>query len=31
VLLGLNNRTPAAPLAEIEAMIAMVLQEVGAR
>jgi AcrR family transcriptional regulator len=31
VLLGLNNRTPAAPLAEIEAMIAMVLQEIGAQ
>jgi AcrR family transcriptional regulator len=29
VLLGLNNRTPAAPLAEIEMMIAMVLREVG--
>jgi AcrR family transcriptional regulator len=29
VLLGLNNRTPAAPLAEIEAMIAMVLREIG--
>lgn len=31
VLLGLNNRTPAAPLAEIEAMIAMVLREIGTR
>ena len=31
VQLGLNNRTPAAPLAEIEAMIAMVLREIGKR
>jgi AcrR family transcriptional regulator len=30
VLLGLNNRTPAAPLAEIEVMIAMVLRKIGA-
>jgi AcrR family transcriptional regulator len=29
VLLGLNNRTPSAPMAEIEAMIAMVLREIG--
>jgi AcrR family transcriptional regulator len=29
VLLGLNNRTPSAPLADIEAMIAMVLREIG--
>ena len=29
VLLGLNNRTPAAPLVEIEVMIAMVLREIG--
>ena len=31
VLLGLNNRTPAAPLADIAAMIAMVIREIGAR
>ncbi|MGL5009556.1 MAG: TetR/AcrR family transcriptional regulator [Paracoccaceae bacterium] len=29
VLLGLNNRTPGAPLTDIEAMITMVMQEIG--
>ena len=31
VLLGLNNRSPVAPLADVEAMIAMVLGEIGSR
>lgn len=31
VLLGLNNRTSAAPLSDIEAVIAMVLREIGKR